>query len=494
MNIAICDIDKEFASIIKLKIEEKLGSVDVDIYTDSKLLMQSDKVYDCVFLYMDMPDINGIDMARCIREKYTFTKMIFILSKLDAVVEVMKYNPYRFIRKEHLEEDIKEVIAVLKEKSEEERQVVCDILRLDSSNLRLIQYAFIRQHSIGSGVVRLFLSKVRLIVAKRRRSVFMSEIIDRFYTPLLIEHGFIRDPDNQQYGALGDCWKLSPEVGEGTYWTYGQKDLYDIKIHNFSFHEDFMLECSMPECLSITRYDSISGEELSPYRRLSAGCIKTFIGGYAPYKALIHKNIPIRSVGIEIAPAYYEDYLKKLYPEAQINPVDAFRKIDQTSDFPEMSRLLTEIKDYRGEGIAAKLFYEGKVAEAVSMVVEYQKKHPDKPAHKLSQQDIENLQIVAAYLSDHYAFDIPLDRLTQIACMGTTKLKSCFKKYYDCTITEYVQQRRMSQAEYLLAYTELTVGQVAQTVGYSTSSRFAELFRKSTGLLPLEYRKNAQRK
>ena len=31
----------------------------------------------------------------------------------------------------------------------------------------------------------------------------MSEIIDRFYTPLLIEHGFIRDPDNQQYGALG---------------------------------------------------------------------------------------------------------------------------------------------------------------------------------------------------------------------------------------------------------------------------------------------------
>ena len=124
-------------------------------------------------------------------------------------------------------------------------------------------------------------------------------------------------------------------------------------------------------------------------------------------QALIHKNIPIRSVGIEIAPAYYEDYLKKLYPEAQINPVDAFRKIDQTSDFPEMSRLLTEIKDYRGEGIAAKLFYEGKVAEAVSMVVEYQKKHPDKPAHKLSQQDIENLQIVAAYLSDHYAFVFP---------------------------------------------------------------------------------------
>ena len=103
--------------------------------------------------------------------------------------------------------------------------MACDILRLDSYNHCLIQYAFIEQHSIGPGDVRLFLSKVRLIVAKRRWSVFMSEIIDQFYTPLLIEHGFIRDPDNQQYGALGDCWKLSPEVGEGSYWTYGQKDL-----------------------------------------------------------------------------------------------------------------------------------------------------------------------------------------------------------------------------------------------------------------------------
>lgn len=254
-----------------------------------------------------------------------------------------------------------------------------------------------------------------------------------------------------------------------------------------------MLEFSLPECLSITRYDSISGEELSPYRRLSAGCIKTFIGGYTPYKALIHKNIPIRSIGIEITPAYYEDYLQRLYPEAQINPVEAFQKIDQTSYFPEMSRLLTEIKNYRGEGVAAKLFYEGKVAEAVSMVVEYQKKHSEKITQKLSRQDIESIQTVASYLGDHYASDISLERLTQIACMGTTKLKSCFKKCYDCTITEYIQQRRMSQAEYLLAYTDLSVGQIAQTIGYSTSSRFAELFRKSTGSLPMEYRKLAQK-
>ena len=74
------------------------------------------------------------------------------------------------------------------------------------------------------------------------------------------------------------------------------------------------MEFNLPEALSITQYESISGEELNPYRRMSAGCIKAFIGGYKPYKALIHKKIPIRSIGIEVMPAYYEDYLQKQYP------------------------------------------------------------------------------------------------------------------------------------------------------------------------------------
>ena len=51
----------------------------------------------------------------------------------------------------------------------------------------------------------------------------------------------------------------------------------------------------------------------------------------------------------------------------------------------------------------------------------------------------------------------------------------------------------MSQAEYLLTNTDLSFGQIAQTVGYSTSSRFAELYRKSNGLLPRESRKVGSR-
>ncbi len=255
-----------------------------------------------------------------------------------------------------------------------------------------------------------------------------------------------------------------------------------------------MLDVQLQKSLSITHYESVSGEELNPYHRLTADCIKTFISDSKVYKAIIHKKIPIRSIDIEIMPAYYEDYLKQQYPEMYVDIITAFRQLDQTTAFPEMARLLYQIKNYRGEGIAANLFYESKVAEAVSLVVQRQQTLVKVTEKHLTNQDIDALKTITAYINDHYAYAITLERLSRIACMGTTKLKSSFKQFHNCTITEYIQHRRMSQAEHLLTKTDLTIGQIARTGGYSTSSRFAELFRKSTGMLPNEYRDIVRKK
>ncbi|MDO5548568.1 MAG: AraC family transcriptional regulator [Eubacteriales bacterium] len=320
----------------------------------------------------------------------------------------------------------------------------------------------------------------------------MSNITENLYASALREYGFVPEPENHRYGPNGLCWHQQDGQGEGYYWIYEQKDLFTIKIHDFYFRNDSFLEFHIPKCLSVTYYESISGEELSPYRRLTAGCVKTFLGGLEPYRVLIHKNIPITSIGIEVTPAYYETWLKQQYPEEYIHPLEAFRTVDQTDYFPEMVHLLEQVKNYRGKGIAAKLFYEGKVAEAVALVVERGRTSP-LPGKELSEDEQRQIQNVTAYINDHYAMDLPQERLARIACMGTTKLKSSFRQYHGCTITEYIQQRRITHGEQLLAKTDLSIGQVAQSVGYHSTSRFGELFRKHTGLLPSEYRRSARR-
>lgn len=318
--------------------------------------------------------------------------------------------------------------------------------------------------------------------------------IEDFYSEKLLQCGFLEQKDNERYCSIGKTFAFPESAGEGTYWVYGQKDLFDIKIHDFLFYEDSFLEFDLSECLSITYYESISGEELIPYRRLSAGCVKTVIGRYEPYKAIIHKKIPIRSIGIEIMPAYYEQYLKSAYPNEDVSPYEAFQGIDETKDFPEMIYLLNQVKNYRGEGITAKLFYEGKVAEAVSLILQYNKNSTARTEQNISHQDMLLLNSVTAYVNDHFSLKLSLEQLARIACMGTTKLKKLFKQVHGCTISEYIQQRRMSHAESLLATTDLTIEQISISVGFSNPGGFSEVFRKSTGLLPKEYRKMAQRK
>ena len=319
------------------------------------------------------------------------------------------------------------------------------------------------------------------------------DILTDYYRPLLEQNHFLPTPCPPQFGPAGRCWEISPAVGGGYYWVYAKQDLFDIKIHDFYFHEDQCLDMAIPECISIQRYDSISGEELNPYRRLSAGDIQTIVGGKQRYRALIHKRIPIHSVGVEILPNYYEDILKKQYPDLYFDLPSAFQSVDQAADFPAMSKLLFEVENYRGDGAAAALFYEAKVTEAIALVVDAWKRQGRREERPLSAEDAESLRNVVSYIADHYAFDLPLERLASIACMSESKLKSCFRRQFGCSVTQYIQGRRMSQAEHLLIDTDFTMGQIAQMIGYTTSSRFAELFKKSTGILPIEYRRIARR-
>lgn len=318
--------------------------------------------------------------------------------------------------------------------------------------------------------------------------------IENYYQEILLKNGFQEESPNESFNPIGTLYSIPVELGKGVYWVYGQKDLYDIKIHDFYFYEDSFFDLEARESLGICFYESISGEELSPFRRLASGCVKCFIGGDRPCMALVHKNIPIRTIEIEIMPTYYEKYLKEIFPDTYIDPREAFHNISWVDNFPEMICLLHQVWNYRGNGMAAKLFYEGKVAEALSLIIEYNCKQKGIQEVQVSKQDMKSLNNVIDYMNDHFNCDLSIEHLCRIACMGRTKFKTLFKQVFECTVTEYIGQRRFSHAENLLASTDFTIKQIASTIGYSNAGRFASAFKKNSGLFPAEYRKMAQRK
>ena len=100
--------------------------------------------------------------------------------------------------------------------------------------------------------------------------------------------------------------------------------------------------------------------------------------------------------------------------------------------------------------------------------------------------------MVQQYIGDHFREDLTLDVLSQRCGMSKYYLVHSFKKATGTTPISYLNQRRVQEAEKLLATTELTVAQIAQRAGFSSQNGFSQSFRRLKGLSPTGYRE-AQR-
>ncbi|MCR4956488.1 MAG: AraC family transcriptional regulator, partial [Lachnospiraceae bacterium] len=301
----------------------------------------------------------------------------------------------------------------------------------------------------------------------------MKERMKDDYKDLFEKANFYPCKAPKEFPPGGDCFTFNPTLGTGYYWYYEIPGQYNIKIHDFSYAKDAVINMDLPECLSITWYESISGEELNPYKNMNCHVIKSFLGGYKPFHALIHRNIPVRSIGIEYRPDFFHQILKDNFGPSYVDPKSAFKSIDETANFPEMKKLLWDIWKYKGSASSAALFYDAKVREALCLIFEHHRKLNEKAQVSLSSTDTQLLNSLGLYINDHYADKISIDSLAKIACMGTTKLKNTFKSYYGMTIADYIQKVRIDHAEHLLAYTDLPVSEVAKAVGYSSLGHFA---------------------
>ena len=85
--------------------------------------------------------------------------------------------------------------------------------------------------------------------------------------------------------------------------------------------------------------------------------------------------------------------------------------------------------------------------------------------------------------------DLSLKRFANELFLNTSYLSSLFKKETGVTLTDYVNQNRISTAKRLLKSTTLSIQAVAAAVGIPDIHYFTRLFRRETGLSPREYRK-----
>ncbi len=99
---------------------------------------------------------------------------------------------------------------------------------------------------------------------------------------------------------------------------------------------------------------------------------------------------------------------------------------------------------------------------------------------------------VISYIEHHYADQICLTDLAELARMCPRNLQRYFQRAFNVSPMEYVNRLRVKRACDLLIERDLTVTEVAGAVGLPDSNYFARLFRHLTGTSPSAYRASSK--
>lgn len=111
------------------------------------------------------------------------------------------------------------------------------------------------------------------------------------------------------------------------------------------------------------------------------------------------------------------------------------------------------------------------------IIFQGQKDHDDEPV-KQAQEFIEK----------NYQEKITVDALTSMVALSRRNLERRFKKATANTLVEYIQRVKIEAAKKTFEVSRKNINEVMYDVGYSDTKAFRNVFKKITGLSPLEYR------
>ena len=99
---------------------------------------------------------------------------------------------------------------------------------------------------------------------------------------------------------------------------------------------------------------------------------------------------------------------------------------------------------------------------------------------------------VKKYLEEHCSQNISSADICKALACSRSHISHQFKNQTGMSIREYLTKLRINDAKHLLEYSDLTVTEIAFTVGFGSSNYFTNVFKKELGIAPGAYRRKVR--
>lgn len=96
---------------------------------------------------------------------------------------------------------------------------------------------------------------------------------------------------------------------------------------------------------------------------------------------------------------------------------------------------------------------------------------------------------VLEYIRTHLQDNTDLDTLASISCLSKDHLIRIFKREMQMTPLQYINKKKIEKAQLKLVGEKTQIKEIAYQLGFEDQAYFNRIFKKHTGLTPVEYRK-----
>ena len=100
----------------------------------------------------------------------------------------------------------------------------------------------------------------------------------------------------------------------------------------------------------------------------------------------------------------------------------------------------------------------------------------------------ESVKKAQEFIERNFQDKITVDQLSDMCAMGRRSLERRFKKATSNTVSEYIQRVKIEAAKKSFETSRKNINEIMGDVGYSDTKAFRSVFKKTTGLSPMEYK------
>ncbi|MDO4719187.1 MAG: AraC family transcriptional regulator [Peptostreptococcaceae bacterium] len=285
---------------------------------------------------------------------------------------------------------------------------------------------------------------------------------------------------------------LSGEKGEGGFSILGDPSSSMAIISDCTLHTPFVIKEYVSErIIEIGQYYAGAASYYQQKDRISEFeyGLNAYVNTktYCGYKR-VEPGVRLLNIGF----AFREPFFSSLPIELKDDFFEraAMALNPKPISIPRVTAICNGMKDCALEGDTLSLYVRGKSFEVFSLLYDYIYKETPKSTVHLSAQDKTILKDVKSFIEDNYADSFTIAELVKIFAINQQKLLAGFKISFNATINEYTKKIRMTKALELLCEDELSVAEIARSVGYYGDGYFQKVFKETYGVTPSQMRKD----